>query len=150
MQRQRNSQFSFAQRMEVDCGIHPLTVTNGSATYHLRLQPASYGIWSPDYFTTFKLTSSMKNLGRIKTVTEVGGVGGALVGVRRVTPPEDFAPKRGISAPVTATLDFHGVTLLWRFAVQQGNRQLALKAQSGHWQRTIPRHYFITSTSTKP
>jgi hypothetical protein len=87
---------------------HPLTVTNGSATYHLRLQPASYAVWSPDYFTSFKLPSSMKNEGRVKTFTEVEGVGGALVGVRHLTPPEDFAPKRGISAPVTATLDFHG------------------------------------------
>src|SRR6478672_11262857 len=42
---------------------HPLNVTNGNATYHLRLQPASYDIWSPDYFTTFKLASSMKNQG---------------------------------------------------------------------------------------
>jgi triacylglycerol esterase/lipase EstA (alpha/beta hydrolase family) len=35
------------------------------------------------------------------------GVGGALVGVRKVDPPEKFAPPRGITAPVTATLDFH-------------------------------------------
>jgi pimeloyl-ACP methyl ester carboxylesterase len=86
---------------------HPLTVTNGSATYHLRLQPASYAVWSPDYFTTFKLASSMKNQGRVQTLNEVEGVGGALVGARLV-PGQDFAPPRGISAPVTATLDFHG------------------------------------------
>src|SRR5262249_11714316 len=36
------------------------------------------------------------------------GVGGALVGVRKLNPPEKFAPGRGIAAPVTATLDFHG------------------------------------------
>src|SRR6185312_14793658 len=36
------------------------------------------------------------------------GVGGALVGVRSVTPRENFAPFRGITAPVTATLDFRG------------------------------------------
>ncbi|MGB9476632.1 MAG: alpha/beta fold hydrolase, partial [Candidatus Udaeobacter sp.] len=36
------------------------------------------------------------------------GVGGALVGVRSVTPRENFAPLKGITAPVTATLDFRG------------------------------------------
>src|SRR5207248_9117229 len=36
------------------------------------------------------------------------GVGGALVGVRILNPPEKFAPPRGITAPVTATLDFKG------------------------------------------
>src|SRR5215470_7905163 len=38
---------------------HPLTVTNGSETYHLRLQPASYSVWSSDEFTSFKLAGSM-------------------------------------------------------------------------------------------
>src|SRR4030095_12236693 len=35
------------------------------------------------------------------------GVGGALVGVRIVNPPDKFAPPKGITAPVTVTLDFH-------------------------------------------
>ena len=35
------------------------------------------------------------------------GVGGALVGVRIVNPPDKFTPAKGITAPVTATLDFH-------------------------------------------
>jgi pimeloyl-ACP methyl ester carboxylesterase len=88
---------------------HPLTVTNGSETYHLRLQPAAYGVWAPDYFTSFELASSIeqKKGKYIKTPNEVAGVGGALVGVR-VVPGQEFAPPRGISAPVTATLDFHG------------------------------------------
>jgi hypothetical protein len=34
---------------------HPLTVTNSRGTYRLRFQPASYGVWSPDYFTSSKL-----------------------------------------------------------------------------------------------
>lgn len=99
---------------------HPLTVTNGSETYHLRLQPAGPYAWSPDYFTSFKLASSMKNQGRVKTFNEVQGVGGALVGVRLVT-GQEFAPPRGISAPVTATLDFHGhdVTLALRRPAKQ-------------------------------
>jgi pimeloyl-ACP methyl ester carboxylesterase len=86
---------------------HPLTVTNGSETYHLRLQTAGPDIWAPDSFTSFELASSM-NEKRVKKPNEVEGVGGALVGVRLLTPPEDFAPPRGISAPVTATLDFRG------------------------------------------
>ena len=86
---------------------HPLTLTNGSETYHLRLQPAGPDIWAPDDFTSFELASSM-NEKRVKKPNEVEGVGGALVGVRLLTPPEDFAPPRGISAPVTATLDFRG------------------------------------------
>ena len=85
---------------------HPLTVTNGSETYHLRLQPAGPDTWAPDYFTSFKLASSIQEK-YVKTPIEVAGVGGALVGVRLV-PGQEFAPQRGISAPVTATLDFHG------------------------------------------
>ena len=86
---------------------HSLTVTNGSATYRLRYSPASYGVWSPEEFTSFKLPGSMKNEGRVKTLNEVEGVGGALVGVHQM-PGQQFAPPRGLSAPVTATLDFHG------------------------------------------
>jgi pimeloyl-ACP methyl ester carboxylesterase len=85
----------------------PLTVTNGSATYRLRLEPAAYGVWAPNYFTSFKLPGSVRNEGRVKTFNEVGGVGGALIGVHQL-PGEEFAFPRGISSPVTATLDFHG------------------------------------------
>ena len=85
---------------------HPLTVTNGSESYHLRLQPAGTDTWAPDYFTSFKLASSIQEK-YVKMPIEVAGVGGALVGVRLV-PGQEFAPWRGISAPVTATLDFHG------------------------------------------
>src|SRR4030095_13353879 len=34
---------------------HPLTLTaNNNKTYHLRLEPASYAVWAPNYFTTFE------------------------------------------------------------------------------------------------
>jgi pimeloyl-ACP methyl ester carboxylesterase len=129
---------------------HPLTATNGNATYHLRLQPASYDIWSPDYFTTFKLASSMKNLGRIKTLSEVGGIGGALVGVRLVTPPEDFAPKRGISAPVTATLDFHGrdATLALRRPARQPTARVegAVRPLAANYSAPLLYHKHINET----
>src|SRR5438552_877155 len=86
---------------------HPLALTNGGETYHLRLQPASYGVWAPDYFTAFKLPSEVERK-QPKVLNIQNGVGGALVGVRAVNPREDLAPFKGITAPGTATLDFRG------------------------------------------
>jgi pimeloyl-ACP methyl ester carboxylesterase len=86
---------------------HPLTLTASNKTYHLRLEPASSGVWAPNYFTAFEGADQVKEkLIRKQNIQE--GVGGALVGVRIVNPPDKFAPRRGITAPVTATLDFHG------------------------------------------
>jgi pimeloyl-ACP methyl ester carboxylesterase len=84
----------------------PLTLTANNKAYHLRLEPAGNGVWAPNYFTTFELASQVKRkLIRKENIQE--GVGGALVGVRIVNPPDNFAPLKGITAPVTATLDFH-------------------------------------------
>src|SRR6202035_1017814 len=84
----------------------PPTLTANNKTYHLRLEPASNAVWAPNYFTTFELEQQVKQkLIRKENVQQ--GVGGALVGVRILNPPEKFAPPRGITAPVTATLDFH-------------------------------------------
>jgi pimeloyl-ACP methyl ester carboxylesterase len=86
---------------------HPLTLTASNKTYHLRLEPVSSGVWAPNYFTAFEGADQVKEkLIRKQNIQE--GVGGALVGVRIVNPPDKFAPRRGITAPVTATLDFHG------------------------------------------
>jgi pimeloyl-ACP methyl ester carboxylesterase len=86
---------------------HPLTLTADNKTYHLRLEPAGNAVWAPTYFTSFVPEQQIKEtLIRKENVQQ--GVGGALVGVRQVNPPEKFAPRRGITAPVTATLDFHG------------------------------------------
>jgi pimeloyl-ACP methyl ester carboxylesterase len=85
----------------------PLTLTNGSESYHLRLEPGRPGVWAPNYFTSLELPSSIKDK-LIRQESLQKGVGGALVGVRRVTPPDNFAPPRGISAAVTATLNFKG------------------------------------------
>jgi pimeloyl-ACP methyl ester carboxylesterase len=131
---------------------HPLTVTNGSATYHLRLQPASYAAWSPDYFTSFKLASSLeaKKGKYVKTPIEISGVGGALVGVRLVTPPEDFAPERGISAPVTATLDFHGrdATLALRRPARQPTARVegAVRPLAANYSAPLLYHKHINET----
>jgi pimeloyl-ACP methyl ester carboxylesterase len=86
---------------------HPLNLTGNNTTYHLRLEPAGNAVWAPNYFTTFELEQQVKEK-LIKKENIQQGVGGALVGVRILNPPEKFAPPRGIAAPVTATLDFHG------------------------------------------
>src|SRR5947199_1315272 len=84
----------------------PMTFTANSTAYHLRFEPATNAVWAPNYFTTFVGADQIKEkLIRKENIHE--GVGGALVGVRKVNPPEKFAPSRGITAPVTATLDFH-------------------------------------------
>jgi triacylglycerol esterase/lipase EstA (alpha/beta hydrolase family) len=84
-----------------------LTLAGNNTTYRLKLEPASNAVWAPNYFTTFVDADQIKEkLIRKENIHE--GVGGALVGVRKVDPPEKFAPRRGITAPVTATLNFSG------------------------------------------
>jgi pimeloyl-ACP methyl ester carboxylesterase len=85
----------------------PLTVTLNNETYHLHLQPAGPAVWAPDYFNSFQLASSIKHPLAKKQIVQQG-IGGELVGVRTTTPRENFAPLKGISAPVTTTLDFKG------------------------------------------
>ncbi len=84
----------------------PLTLIGTNGTYHLRLEPRSNAVWAPNYFTSFMEADEVKEK-LIRNANIQQGVGGALVGVRIVNPPEKFAPARGITAPVTATLDFH-------------------------------------------
>ena len=85
-----------------------LTLTGNNSTYRLRLEPAGKAVWAPDYFASFKLPNSIKEK-RVKTPNQVDGVGGELVGVRSPTPLDPFTPPQGgITAPVTATIDFHG------------------------------------------
>jgi pimeloyl-ACP methyl ester carboxylesterase len=86
---------------------HPLTLATDNSSYHLRLQPGGHSVWGPDYFTEFKLPAELERK-PMKQVNRQDGVGGALVGIRAVTPRENFAPPKGITAPVTATLDFGG------------------------------------------
>ena len=86
---------------------HPLTLTAENTTYHFHIQSARYGVWSPNYFTSFLLSAPIKEK-LIKKENHQQGVGGSLVGVHQTVPRENFAPHVGISAPVTATLDFNG------------------------------------------
>src|SRR4030095_3805146 len=91
----------------VRLGTQPLTLAGNNTTYHLRLEAASNAVWAPNYFTTFESPDQIKEK-LIRKENTQEGVGGALVGVRIVNPPEKFAPPRGIAAAVTATLGFHG------------------------------------------
>jgi triacylglycerol esterase/lipase EstA (alpha/beta hydrolase family) len=84
----------------------PLTLAGNNTTYRLRLEPASNAVWAPNYFTSFVPADAIKEK-LIRKGNTNEGVGGALVGVRKVDPPEKFAPMRGITAPVTATLNFN-------------------------------------------
>jgi triacylglycerol esterase/lipase EstA (alpha/beta hydrolase family) len=84
----------------------PLTLSGTNATYHLRMQPASNTVWAPNYFTSFVPSAQIEHK-LIKDQNHQEGVGGSLVGVRTLNPPEKFASRRGITSPVTATLDFH-------------------------------------------
>jgi len=83
----------------------PLALTGNNKTYRLRIAPAGNAIWAPNYFTTFENADQVKEK-LIKKENLQPGVGGALVGVRILNPAEKFAPAKGITAPVTATLDF--------------------------------------------
>lgn len=132
---------------------HPLTLNNGSETYHLRLQPAGAGTWAPDYFTSFELAGSIqaKKGKYVKTPVDVEGVGGALVGVRLV-PGQEFAPPRGISAPVTATLDFHGhdATLALRRPAKQPTARLegAVRPLAANYSAPLLYYKHINETLT--
>jgi pimeloyl-ACP methyl ester carboxylesterase len=85
----------------------PLTLQGNNGTYHLRFESASSAVWAPNYFTNLELESQLREK-LIKRENIHQGIGGALVGVRKLNPPEKFAPPRGITAAVTATLDFRG------------------------------------------
>ena len=122
---------------------HPLTLTADHTTYHLRLQPASQAIWSPDYFTSFLDPKGVKRTLVKKEITQAG-VGGPLVGVRAVSPRENFAPIKGISAPVTATLDFHGTdaTLALRRPAKQPTATVEGAAQTLSADYSAPLSYY--------
>ncbi len=77
-------------------------------TYRLRFAPESKsgGIWGPDYFTFFRTRGQLDEK-LIKQQFISQGLGGILVGVRKVADPKKyFYPLVGVSAPVTATLNF--------------------------------------------
>ena len=105
----------------------PLTLTTEGESYHLQFAPGiGKGYWKPDTFTSFVPAEkvSLKNIRRRDVQI---GVGGALVGVRSKEPREPFAPRAGITGPVTATVDFHGheATLTLRDPEKQATAMVA-------------------------
>lgn len=86
----------------------PLTLTSGGSSYRLRFAKGTRdGVWDPAYFTSFTPAEDVK-LKTIKRQNRQDGIGGALVGVHKTHPLEAFSPMVGVTAPVTAVLDFKG------------------------------------------
>ncbi len=109
----------------------PLTLNAGGASYRLRFAKETRdGVWNPDWFTSFT-PADMVDLKTIKRRNRVDGTGGALIGVRKTDPLEPFSPLVGVTAPVTATLDFKGsdVTLSLIDPTKQTNARIAGKTR---------------------
>jgi triacylglycerol esterase/lipase EstA (alpha/beta hydrolase family) len=87
---------------------HPLTLSSGSKTYHLRFAKGTHdGVWDPGYFASFTPADEVTSK-TIKNRNVQDGFGGALVGVHKDEPLEPFSPLVGITSTVTAVLDFKG------------------------------------------
>jgi len=93
---------------------HPLQVSAHGKDYQLHFHGSSRdGFWSPIEFNSFVLSQSIPRKHIRRSIT-VSGVGGSLVGIKKLSPLPSgdnapFQPKRGLVSPVTATLDFNGV-----------------------------------------
>ena len=91
----------------------PLQVSAHGKDYQLNFHGSSGdGFWSPMEFNSFVLSQSVPRKHIRRSIT-VPGVGGSLVGIKRLSPLPSgdiapFQPKRGFVSPVTATLDFNG------------------------------------------
>ena len=86
----------------------PLSLESDHQIYRLRFAPTTRdGIYRAEWFTSF-IPASEVDLHSVKVRHRQDGIGGALVGIRKTTPPEPFSPRIGVTAPVTATLDFKG------------------------------------------
>lgn len=86
----------------------PLTLHSGDDAYQLRFAKATRdGVWDPAWFTSFVVSETV-DLKTIDRRNRIDGIGGSLVGIRKTSPLESFSPYAGITAPVTATLEFQG------------------------------------------
>ena len=85
----------------------PATFSSPSGTYRLEFNPTHQsGAWNPSLFTKLLPTDEIKNK-HLVSKPPLAGFGGALVGVS--LPPNPRAlllPKVGVSAPVTAVVNF--------------------------------------------
>lgn len=86
----------------------PVSLTYGDASYRLRFaKPTRDGNYDPAWFTSFTPADEV-DMDSVKNRHRQDGFGGALVGLRMTSPLEPFSPKVGVTAPVTAVLDFQG------------------------------------------
>ena len=86
----------------------PLTLSTGTDSYQLRFAKGSReGIWDPATFTSFKPAEEVRQK-TIRRENHQDGIGGVLVGIRKTDPREPFSPLVGVTAPVTAVIDFKG------------------------------------------
>ena len=86
----------------------PLTLTSGSNSYRLRFAKATRdGVWDASEFTTFASAAAVPEK-TIHRKDRQNGIGGSLVGVHQSQPLAPFSPRIGVTAPVTALLDFKG------------------------------------------
>lgn len=86
----------------------PLALESGGKTWQLRFAAGTRdGIYQPEWFSDF-IPASQVDMDSVKNRHRQDGIGGALVGMRKGSPPEPFSPRIGVTAPVTAVLDFMG------------------------------------------
>lgn len=86
----------------------PLTLSDGTCTFRLTYAAATRdGTWDPAYFTSLTKAGDVKNAG-LDRQNLITGVGGTLVGVHHPSPRPAHVTKVGITAPVTATVEFKG------------------------------------------
>ncbi len=85
----------------------PATFSSPSGTYRLEFNPTHQsGAWNPPLFAKVLPTNKLKNQ-RLVSKPPISGYGGALVGVSLPPNPRELLlPRVGISAPVTAVVNF--------------------------------------------
>jgi len=86
------------------------TFNSPHGTYRLHFAPGlkQSGVWAPGYFTFFRTRNEVNERNLAQRDFDKG-LGGILVGVNKPKDPRSsFLPLVGVSAPVTATLDFAG------------------------------------------
>jgi hypothetical protein len=122
----------------------PLSLNSDGKTYRLRFAPKSRdGNYDPDFFTSFVAADDV-DMGSLKNRHHQDGIGGALVGVRKTTPLEPNSPRIGITAPVTAVLEFKGqdVTLSLIDPTEKDKARIAAKERTLHKDFSAPlAHY---------
>jgi pimeloyl-ACP methyl ester carboxylesterase len=121
-----------------------LTLKAGPSSYQLRFAKGTRnGIWNPAYFTSLTHADRVR-LKTIKRSQRQIGSGGALVGIRKNKPFESFSPWVGVTAPVTAVLDFHGAdaTLSLLDPTQQSSTLIAGKPQNLEANFSAPLAYY--------